>query len=29
VENRVWCELMKLHTVEEKEPAKELVGRER
>jgi hypothetical protein len=29
VENGVWCELMKLHTVDEKKPAKELVGRKR
>jgi hypothetical protein len=29
VENRVWCELVKLHTVDEKNPMKELVGRER
>jgi hypothetical protein len=29
VENRVWCELVKLHTVYEKKPTKELVGRER
>jgi hypothetical protein len=29
VENRVWCELVKLHTVHEKKPMKELVGRER
>jgi hypothetical protein len=29
VENRVWCELMKLHTIDEKKPTKELVGRER
>jgi hypothetical protein len=29
VENRVWCELVKLHTVDEKKPMKELVGRER
>jgi hypothetical protein len=29
VEQRVWCELVKLHTVDEKKPAKELVGRER
>jgi hypothetical protein len=29
VENRVWCELVKLHTVHEKKPTKELVGRER
>jgi hypothetical protein len=28
-ENRVWCELVKLHTVDEKKPTKELVGRER
>jgi hypothetical protein len=28
VEERVWCELMKLHTVDEKKPAKELVGRQ-
>jgi hypothetical protein len=29
VENRVWCELVKLHTVYEKKPTKEFVGRER
>jgi hypothetical protein len=29
VEKRVWSELVKLHTVDEKKPAKELVGRER
>jgi hypothetical protein len=29
VKNRVWCELVKLHTVHEKKPTKELVGRER
>jgi hypothetical protein len=29
VENRVWCELVKLHTVDEKKPTKELVGKER
>jgi hypothetical protein len=29
VENRVWCELMKLHTVDEKKPTKEFVGRKR
>jgi hypothetical protein len=29
VENRVWCKLVKLHTVDEKKPAKEFVGRER
>jgi hypothetical protein len=29
VKNRVWCELMKLHTVHEEKPTKELVGRER
>jgi hypothetical protein len=29
VENRVWCELVKLHTVDEKKPTKELMGRER
>jgi hypothetical protein len=29
VENRVWCELVKLHTIDEKKHAKELVGRER
>jgi hypothetical protein len=29
VENRVWCELMKLHTVDEKKPMKKLVGGER
>jgi hypothetical protein len=29
MENRVWCELMKLHTVDKKKPTKELVGRKR
>jgi hypothetical protein len=29
VENRVWCELVKLHTIHEKKPTKELVGRKR
>jgi hypothetical protein len=29
MKNRVWCELVKLHTVHEKKPMKELVGRER
>jgi hypothetical protein len=29
VEDRVWCELMKLHTIHEKKPTKELVGRKR
>jgi hypothetical protein len=29
VENRVWCELVKLHTVYEKKPTKEFVDRER
>jgi hypothetical protein len=29
VKNRVWCELVKLHTVHEEKPTKELVGRER
>jgi hypothetical protein len=29
VENQVWCELVKLHTVHEKKPTKKLVGRER
>jgi hypothetical protein len=29
VKNLVWCELVKLHTVHEKKPTKELVGRER
>jgi hypothetical protein len=29
VDNRVWCELVKLHTVYEEKPAKEFVGRER
>jgi hypothetical protein len=28
VKNRVWCELIKLHTVHEEKPTKELVGRE-
>jgi hypothetical protein len=26
--NQVWCELVKLHTIHEKKPMKELVGRE-
>jgi hypothetical protein len=29
VKNRVWCELVKLHTVHEKKPTKELMGREK
>jgi hypothetical protein len=29
MENRVWCELMKLHTVNKKKPAKEFMGRNR
>jgi hypothetical protein len=29
VENRVWCELVKLHTIDEKKSMKELMGRER
>jgi hypothetical protein len=29
VHNRVWCELVKLHTVHKEKPTKELVGRER
>jgi hypothetical protein len=29
VENQVWCELVKLHTIHEKKPTEELVGRER
>jgi hypothetical protein len=29
MEKRVWCELVKLHTIDEKKPVKELVGRER
>jgi hypothetical protein len=29
VENRVWCELVKLHTVYKEKPTKEFVGRER
>jgi hypothetical protein len=29
VENRVWCELVKLHTINKKKPMKEFVGRER
>jgi hypothetical protein len=29
VEKRVWCKLVKLQTVDEKKPAKELVGRKR
>jgi hypothetical protein len=29
VENRIWCELVKLHTVNIKKPTKEFVGRKR
>jgi hypothetical protein len=29
LENRVWCELVKLHTIYEKKPTKEFVGRKR
>jgi hypothetical protein len=29
MENRVWCELVKLHTIGEKKSTKELMGRER
>jgi hypothetical protein len=29
MKNRVWCELVKLHTVHKEKPTKELVGRER
>jgi hypothetical protein len=29
MENRVWCELVKLHTIHEKKPTKELMGRKR
>jgi hypothetical protein len=29
MQNGIWCELMKLHTVHEKKPTKELVGRKR
>jgi hypothetical protein len=29
VQNRVWCELVKLHTVHKEKPTKEFVGRER
>jgi hypothetical protein len=29
VKNRVWCELVKLHTIHKEKPTKELVGRER
>jgi hypothetical protein len=29
VENRIWCELVKLHTVDKKKSTKEFVGRER
>jgi hypothetical protein len=29
VEDRIWCELMKLHTINIKKPMKELVGRKR
>jgi hypothetical protein len=27
MQNRIWCELMKLHTINKKKPTKELVGR--
>jgi hypothetical protein len=27
MENGIWCELLKLHTINEKKPTKELVGR--
>jgi hypothetical protein len=27
MQNGIWCELMKLHTINEKKPTKELVGR--
>jgi hypothetical protein len=27
VENGIWCELVKLHTIDKEEPMKELVGR--
>jgi hypothetical protein len=27
IQNGIWCELMKLHTINEKKPTKELVGR--
>jgi hypothetical protein len=29
MEEGIWCELVKLHTVHTKEPTKELVGRKR
>jgi hypothetical protein len=29
VENQIWCELVKLHTVDKKKSTKEFVGRER
>jgi hypothetical protein len=29
VDNRVWCELVKLHTIDKKKSTKELMGRER
>jgi hypothetical protein len=29
VENQVWCELVKLHTIDEKKSTKEFMGRER
>jgi hypothetical protein len=29
VKNRIWCELVKLHTIYKEKPTKELVGRER
>jgi hypothetical protein len=29
VKNRIWCELVKLHTINKEKPTKELVGRER
>jgi hypothetical protein len=29
VENRIWCELVKLHTIDKKKSTKEFMGRER
>jgi hypothetical protein len=29
MKNRVWCELVKLHTIDKEKPTKELVDRER
>jgi hypothetical protein len=29
VKNRIWCELVKLHTINKEEPTEELVGRKR